>query len=324
MRWSWLRKAQRSLTWLLLSRQLNDHRSGALSVASWNVNGIRAVIKHDPSLQVLKNFLNVRRPDILCLQETKLQEMHVEEIDLFIKKTLGIRTSYWSCSRARKGYSGVAMLVLNDELIMDGNHEVRYGIGDELGDLEGRSITLTHPQFSICNVYVPNSGSGLKKLSYRTDEWDYQLSKHMLSLIHQRSSSDGIDYVAPVVLTGDLNVAHRYMDYYNPHDLRTKKQPGTTVEEQKSFESQFLHSCGLFDSFRALHPERSAYSFFAARNGEAGRVERKGMRLDYVLCSPGTELLSQLGEHAAYVDEKVRKAKLISDVMMLDIFTSVL
>jgi exonuclease III len=111
----------------------------------------------------------------------------------------------------------------------------------------------------------------------------------------------------PVILTGDLNVAHTHLDYYNPTDVRTKKQAGTTPEEQLSFQTNFINSLGLVDTFRAHFPLEKNYSYFSARKGQAGRDRREGMRIDYFLTDvPADQLLQYPPEFVPFIEEKVR------------------
>jgi exodeoxyribonuclease III len=256
--------------------------SQKLSVMSWNVNGIRSFLKHDKDGAVLRDLLAKRNVDVLCLQETKLQNSHVPEVDLQLKANFDIHRSYWSCSTARKGYSGTAILLLNNNQYFstDETEVVTYGIREPDGDVEGRAITLQTEKFSLVNTYVPNSGAELARLAYRTETWDACMADHVLSLRKARPH-------VPVLLVGDLNVAHTGLDYHNPHEPRTKLQAGTTPQEQASYAKHFLTECGMQDTFRALHPSVRRYSYFSARLGERGKRDQLGMRLDYVLHAAG-------------------------------------
>jgi exodeoxyribonuclease-3 len=271
-----------------------------LSVLSWNVNGIRSFLKHDPSGNVLRSILEARKVDVLCLQETKIQVAHQNEIQLEFQSKFGVKRGYWSSSIARKGYSGTAVFMFdrNNENMELSTETVTYGIGDELGDLEGRSITIETDSYSLVNTYVPNSGAALAKLNYRTATWDTTLSMHINGLKARRPH-------LPVILTGDLNVAHTAWDYYNPHEARMKLQAGTTPEEQASFAATILQNTNLVDTFREQHPELRKYSYFGSRMGDRGRQEKLGMRLDYVLLS------QPVGTHAplkftTYIEDEVK------------------
>eukprot|EP01032_Pedospumella_encystans_P007937 gene7937-9467_t len=251
------------------------HAFKPLSVLSWNVNGLRSFLKHDPTGNVLRSLLTSRKVDVLCLQETKIQASHQEELAFELTSKFGVSRSYWSSSTARKGYSGTAVLMFDK---LSNNEVVTNGIGDVLGDSEGRAITIETDRYSLVNTYVPNSGPELAKLDYRTSTWDAQLARHINQLKAKRPH-------LPVILTGDLNVAHGARDYYNPHEPRTKKQAGTTPQEQASFGTTLLQGCTLVDSFRAQYPTTRTFSYFGSRLGERGRKEKLGMRLDYVVLS---------------------------------------
>ena len=270
-----------------------------IRVASWNVNGIRALYRHDPSGDAIRRVFDKYRPDVLCLQETKIQKAHVDEVrDTFFKIHEDLRPadSFWSCSTARKGYSGTAMIIFGDKLAGQ-EYSVEYGIGEAEADLEGRSITLCHEAFSLVNVYVPNAGAALKRLAYRTDTWDAALASHMASLQARRPGSR-------TILTGDMNVAHRAIDYYNPDNKATQRQAGTTPQEQESFETKFLSSGLLIDTYRQQNPTDNGYSFYSARKGEGGRQRREGLRIDYVLTDDYGAHARESG-HEAWVEESV-------------------
>ncbi|VYS55185.1 unnamed protein product [Arabidopsis thaliana] len=233
-----------------------------VKVMTWNVNGLRGLLKFESfsALQLAQreNF------DILCLQETKLQVKDVEEI----KKTLidGYDHSFWSCSVSKLGYSGTAIISRIKPL------SVRYGTGlsGSDHDTEGRIVTAEFDSFYLINTYVPNSGDGLKRLSYRIEEWDRTLSNHIKELEKSK----------PVVLTGDLNCAHEEIDIFNP--AGNKRSAGFTKEERQSFGANFLDK-GFVDTFRKQHPGVVGYTYWGYRHG--GRKTNKGWRLDYFLVS---------------------------------------
>ena len=222
----------------------------SLSVVSWNVNGIRSLLRHDPGLDTISRIEHRRSPHFLCLQETKIQEKHVAEVEAELLAKTGAKSIFWSCSRARKGYSGTAVLCFHDDLSRSNDVEVQFGIGEPQGDLEGRSITVQGDGFSLVNLYVPNSGADLNRLQYRTETWDPALNSYVQSLRNRCPESR-------LIVTGDFNVAHRPIDYYNPEVKRTRKQAGTTPEEQHSFEHTILGSENpwLVDTYRrTLNP----------------------------------------------------------------------
>ncbi|KAK9664411.1 hypothetical protein RND81_14G039600 [Saponaria officinalis] len=233
--------------------------TNSVKLMSWNVNGLRALLKLEgfSALQLAQreNF------DILCLQETKLQEKDVESVRDLLE---GFENSFWTCSVAKAGYSGTAIVSRIKPL------SVRYGLGIPDHDTEGRLVTAEFDSFYLLCVYVPNSGDGLKRLSYRTTEWDPSLSCYIKELEKSK----------PVILTGDLNCAHQEIDIYNP--AGNKRSAGFTIEERESFENNFL-SKGFVDTFRKQHPDVVGYTYWGYRHG--GRKFNRGWRLDYFLVS---------------------------------------
>ncbi|CAN8286991.1 unnamed protein product [Cochlearia groenlandica] len=236
--------------------------TNCVKLMTWNVNGLRALLK-SKSFSALQ--LAQREDfDVLCLQETKLQVKDVEEI----KKVLidGYDHSFWSCSVSKLGYSGTAIISRIKPL------SVRYGIGLSVSDhdMEGRVVTVEFDSFYLINTYVPNSGDGLKRLSYRIEEWDQTLSKYIKELEKSK----------PVVLTGDLNCAHGEIDIYNP--AGNKRSAGFTIEERQSFGANYLDK-GFVDTFRKQHSGVVGYTYWGYRHG--GRKTNRGWRLDYFLVS---------------------------------------
>ncbi|XP_038906366.1 DNA-(apurinic or apyrimidinic site) endonuclease, chloroplastic isoform X2 [Benincasa hispida] len=230
----------------------------SVKILSWNVNGLRALLKGFSAVELAER----EDFDILCLQETKLQEKDI----LDIKKSLvdGYHYTYWTCSVSKLGYSGTAIISRIQPI------SVRYGVGISEHDGEGRVVTVEFDSFFLLNVYVPNSGDGLKRLSYRIAQWDPSLSNYMKEL----------EKLKPVILTGDLNCAHQEIDIYNPAGNR--KSAGFTNEERQSFATNFLEK-GFVDTFRQKHPDIIGYTYWGYRHG--GRKTNKGWRLDYFLVS---------------------------------------
>ncbi|KAL5708315.1 hypothetical protein ACHQM5_019123 [Ranunculus cassubicifolius] len=235
-----------------------DHGTNFVKLTSWNVNGLRALLKLDS----FSAFAQRENFDILCLQETKLQEKDVEKI----KESLidGYENSFWTCSVSKLGYSGTAIISRMKPL------SVKYGIGILDHDSEGRIVTAEFDTFYLINGYVPNSGDGLRRLTYRVEQWDPSLANYMKELEKSK----------PVILTGDLNCAHQEIDIYNP--AGNKRSAGFTIEERQSFEANFL-SNGFVDTFRRQHPGVVGYTYWGYRHN--GRVGNKGWRLDYFLVS---------------------------------------
>jgi len=225
-----------------------------MKIISWNVNGLRAVAK--------KNFFEDFKaliPDILCLQETKAQDHQVTE-------TLSPVDGYhiFSNSAKKKGYSGTAILSKTEPL------SVSKGIGMDEHDDEGRVLCVEYEKFWLVTVYVPNSGSDLKRLGYR-QEWDLAFFNYLKNLETRK----------PVIVCGDMNVAHRPIDLTHPK-ANYNKFAGYMQEEIDGMDR--LTQGGLVDSFRYFYPEKSgAYSWWSYRAG--ARAKNVGWRIDYFLVS---------------------------------------
>ncbi len=236
-----------------------------MKLISWNVNGLRACLG--------KGFLDTLKtldPDIMCLQETKMRREQAE-IDL-----KGYR-EYWN-SAVKKGYSGTAVFTKQRPL---GEH---YGIGMTQHDQEGRVITLEFKTFILVNVYTPNSRAELERLEYRM-EWEDAFRQYITAL----------DRSKPVVLCGDLNVAHEEIDLKNPKSNR--KNAGFTDEERGKLTE--LLKTGFCDTFRTLHPETSgAYTWWSFRGN--ARANNAGWRIDYFLVS--SRLMPKVKEAVIFPD----------------------
>lgn len=239
-----------------------------MKIFSWNVNGLRAVIKKGE----FQKFINEYQPDILCLQETKANRGQVE-IDLPDYE------EFWN-SAERPGYSGTAIFVkkflsdLRPENILydlPGNLVERYHLYDDAfgnPNTEGRVLTLEMPEFYLATVYTPNSKHDLNRLNLRAQQWDPAFRDY-ISELKQRK---------PVVFCGDLNVAHREIDLARPKD--NEKNAGFTHEERGGFEN-FLNA-GFIDSFRTIHGDISdAYTWWTWR--AKARERNVGWRIDYFL-----------------------------------------
>ena len=217
---------------------------------SWNVNGIRACLTKG-----FMDFFNKEDADIFCLQETKVQAGQVE---LDLKGYY----QYWNYAE-KKGYSGTAVFTKQEPL------SVRYGLGIEEHDKEGRVITLEFPDFYFITVYTPNSKTELERLDYRM-VWEDEFRKYMKDLEKEK----------PVVVCGDLNVAHKEIDLKNPKTNR--KNAGFTDEERNKFTE--LMDAGFIDTFRYFYPEQEGiYSWWSYRF--KAREKNAGWRIDYFLTS---------------------------------------
>jgi len=223
-----------------------------MKIISWNVNGIRAVIKKN-----FAEFLTDHQPDILCLQETKARS---EQVDLPLE-TAGYHT-YWN-SADKAGYSSTAIFTKTKPL------SITNGIGIDEHDTEGRVITAEYEDFHLVTVYTPNSKSELLRLPYR-QRWDDDFLAYCKNL----------EKTKPVIFCGDLNVAHREIDLARPKT--NHKNPGFTPEERGKFDN--ILSAGFIDTFRHFYPETTdAYSWWSYRAGARGK--NVGWRLDYVCAS---------------------------------------
>ncbi|CAM9658539.1 unnamed protein product [Discosporangium mesarthrocarpum] len=264
-----------------------------LRVLSWNVNGLRAMMRKEEGRQALVDMISEERPHIIGLQETKIQVIHEEEMTNQFRELLPDYETHWYCSEAKKGYSGTALVIRKGD---DGDTavtpvSVRRGIGQEEGDQEGRVLTAEYESMFVVNVYTPNSGDGLRRLKFRTDLWDLRFGEYVRHLEESK----------PVVVVGDLNVAHADADFFNPSEKRTLTQAGTTPEERQSFAVNLLGTgtmqsvaagkpfqgsgAGLVDTFRVRHPNAAGvFSYWSMRAGN--RAFNRGMRLDYCLASP--------------------------------------
>jgi len=235
-----------------------------MRILSYNVNGIRAAIGKG-----FYDWLEAENPDVLCIQETKAQP---EQIDLLKFKELGYDA--YINSAQKKGYSGTAIFSKIQPLsvVMDFGKAFDSEIfTDQYGNLlhEGRVIALEFSDFFLLNVYVPNAKSDLSRLAMRYDVWDKKMLEYIAKLETQK----------PVLLCGDLNVAHKEIDLANPK--QNEKNAGFTKEEREGFDNFIAH--GLVDVFRRFYPETVKYTWWSMRSG--ARARGIGWRIDYFVCS---------------------------------------
>ena len=220
-----------------------------MKLISWNVNGLRACIGKG-----FLDFVNFIDADVICLQETKLQP-HQIELDLPQYHI------YWN-SADKKGYSGTAVFTKQEPL------SVTYDFGEDIHRHEGRVITCEYPDFYLVCCYTPNSQDELRRLSYRM-EWEDASRAYLLAL----------DAKKPVILCGDLNVAHREIDIKN--DKTNHMSAGFTDQERGKMTE--LLDAGFADSFRVLHPDEVKYSWWSYRFH--AREKNAGWRIDYFIVS---------------------------------------
>ena len=217
---------------------------------SWNVNGLRACVTKG-----FQDFFNEINADFFCLQETKLQAGQIE-LDL-----PGYE-QFWNYAQ-KKGYSGTAIFAKHPPL------SIRYGVGTEELDTEGRLITLEYPDFFLVTCYTPNAQQGLARIDHRL-KWDEAFRNYLCEL----------DQKKPVIACGDLNVAHQEIDLKNPASNRGNA--GFSDEERESFSK--LISSGFTDTFRYLYPDATGmYSWWSYRFN--ARKNNAGWRIDYFLVS---------------------------------------
>ncbi|HLW25278.1 MAG TPA: exodeoxyribonuclease III [Steroidobacteraceae bacterium] len=255
-----------------------------MKLYSWNVNGIRAV--HNKGL--LQPFLKAHRPDVLCLQETKAERGQLE-IDL------PAYHEFWN-SATRKGYAGTALFSRHPPLsVVNGfpkRFARRYRFADELerdSADEGRLITAEFPQFFVVTVYTPNAKDDLSRLPLRHEHWD----PAFLAYCKQLEKSK------PVIMCGDMNVAHTELDLAHPRPNRGKK--GFTVEERRGFQN--LIDAGFIDTFRLFTQGNGHYSWWSSFT--QARARNVGWRIDYFLVSSALR-------------DRVRSARIHAEVMGSD------
>lgn len=242
-----------------------------MKVISWNVNGIRAILSKG-----FDNFFKNIDADIFCVQETKMQiqqnKENIEQLSLFEKekskdtniKDLEIFKNY-NCyfnSAEKKGYSGTAIFTKQEPI------SVIYGIGIKKHDTEGRIITLEFDKYYMITIYVPNSKRTLERLDYRM-EWEDAVRTYLKNLSKKK----------PIILCGDLNVAHKEIDLYNPNEAIG--HVGYTPEERQKFKQ--LLDTGFIDTYRYKYPNDRKYTWWSYMSGE--REKDLGWRLDYFLIS---------------------------------------
>ncbi len=227
-----------------------------MKLVSWNVNGLRAAVRKG-----FLDYFNVVDADIFCLQEIKLQEGQIE-------LSLEGYYQYWNYA-VKKGYSGTAVFTKEEPL------SVRYGVGDLLEEDEGRILTLEFPTFYLVNVYTPNSQRDLARLPLRLD-WEDNLRMYL----------NDLDHVKPVILCGDLNVAHEEIDIRNVKS--NIGNSGFTIEEREKM-TQLLAD-GFIDTFRYFNPDiEGAYTWWSYM--KTVRERNIGWRIDYFIASKRVESL---------------------------------
>ena len=245
-----------------------------MKLISWNVNGLRAAVNKG-----FDDFFKKENADIFCIQETKMQE---DQLDENIKGIFKEYNSYWN-SAEKKGYSGTAIFTKKKPM------NVTYGIGIEENDKEGRVITLEFENFFMVNCYTPNAKRELERLDYRM-VWEDEFRKYLLKLNESK----------PVVMCGDLNVAHEEIDLKNP---KTNRRNAGFTDEERGKMTELLNA-GFTDTFRYLYPDKPdmytwwSYMFKA-------REKNAGWRIDYFIVSKS-------------IENKIKESYIYSEIMGSD------
>ena len=245
-----------------------------MKLISWKVNGLRAAMTKG-----FEDFFKKENADIFCIQETKMQESQIDEN---IKNMLGDYYVYWN-SAEKKGYSGTAIFSKIKPI------NVTYGIGIEEHDKEGRVITLEFKEFYMVTIYTPNSKRELERLEYR-QIWEDEIRKYLSEL----------DKRKPVIMCGDLNVAHKEIDLKNP---KTNRRNAGFTDEERNKMTELLDN-GFVDSFRYLYPDKEecytwwSYMFHA-------REKNVGWRIDYFIVSQK-------------IKERIEEAEIYQDILGSD------
>lgn len=259
-----------TLLWYNKQRNINIKEGASMKMISWNVNGLRACLTKG-----FEDFFNHINADIFCVQETKMQEGQAE-------LTLDGYHQYWN-SAIKKGYSGTAIFTKAKPL------NVTYDIGIEEHSGEGRVITAEFDTFYLVNVYTPNSQRGLARLDYRMS-WEDAFRQYLVKLNQEK----------PVIVCGDLNVAHNEIDLKNP---KSNRQNAGFSDEERAKMTELLES-GFVDSFRILYPDvTGAYSWWSYMYN--ARANNAGWRIDYFVVSE-------------QLKDKILDAKIHSEIMGSD------
>jgi len=246
--------------------KFTNFNSNEIKIYSWNINGLKSIVRKGS----LQQFLLTEDPDILCLNETKINSHKLSKYkyanQLYPEKYL----FYWNCCKSSSGYSGTSIFTKVKPL------GVSYDLGSVENDQEGRLITMEFEKFIVVCCYNPVSGFKLDRLKYRTEKWDPALENHL----HQLELIKG----KPVILCGDLNIARFDIDIYNPKTAK-KTSPCWTPAEKANFEK--LLGNGYTDIYRKMHPTEIKYTYWNYRS--RGKEKNKGWRLDYFLISKNAE-----------------------------------
>jgi exodeoxyribonuclease-3 len=232
-----------------------------MKILTWNVNGIRSLMKE----KYLYDLIEEEKPSIICFGETKISCPFIDTENELKEKIKSLKYRYWSPCKTRNGYSGTAIFSKKKPI------DIIYGMKDANNieiDEEGRVITLEFEKFYLLHCYTPNSGAELERLNYRVKTWDPAFRYYINKLQKNK----------PVIVCGDLNVAHKEIDLKNPKT--NLKTPGYTKEERESFD-KLLNETKLIDTYRKLNENKIEYSYWSYRFNS--RKKNTGWRIDYFL-----------------------------------------
>lgn len=246
-----------------------DAAAKGLRLVHWNVGGLNAVLKSDEKKQRLLSLVAAEAPDVLAISEHKIAEAKLAAASKELLDVLPGHKAHWAVCTVKNGYSGVVCLIRN------GVEPPESVAIDTVGSLkEGRTVTLEWADVAAVAAYVPNSGQDLKRLDHRIQTWEPQMRAHLKAVGEAKGK--------PVVLFGDLNVAHLDADIWNVTAKHIAKSAGTTPQERKAFAE--LLGDGYVDCFRALWPDATGcFSYWSTRSGN--QLLNRGLRLDYAVAS---------------------------------------
>lgn len=253
-----------------------------MKIIAWNVNGLRSLLKTNHLNELMEN----EDPDVFCMGETKLSCPYDNINSEITEKFPQFKYKYWSQCKTKKGYSGTSIFCKKEPI------NIHYGLmykNEELDD-EGRVIVIEFKKYYLIHVYTPNSGQALARLEWRTTVWDRGFEHYIKELQKNK----------PVIVCGDLNVAHTPIDLKNPKT--NTKTAGYTIEERNSFNT-LLTNCNLVDSYRKLSPEKIEYSYWSYMR--SSRTKNIGWRIDYFLV-----------DHRIY--KKVKESSIFTNILGSD------
>ena len=253
-----------------------------MKIIAWNINGLRSLLKTD----YLDNLINNEQLNILCFGEIKLSCPYTDIDNEIAEKYKTYKYRFWSHCEKKNGYSGSAILTKKKPL------NVFYGLkhNDKEIDDEGRVIVIEYKKYYLLHVYTPNSGQALARLKFRTKTWDIAFNNYIHILQKNK----------PIIICGDLNVAHKEIDLKNPKT--NKMTAGFTNDERDSF-SNILNTNKLIDTFRLLNNNLVKYSFWSYMR--KSREKNIGWRIDYFLTS-------------LVLEKNIKKSDILTDIMGSD------